>query len=121
MIEVVVEAAEVSESRADLLHDLASWLAAEDDLRGNVRLVDAVNTPATLGSVAETLIATVTPAAATALTTMLVTWLRQRRGKVSVAVQAADGRRVEVSTERVAGLTAAEVRALVDELTNRIV
>ena len=122
MVEIMItpDAGEHSTNTGDLLRDLASWFADEDDLRGRVRLADGEPVPDTLGAVVDTLVATITPAAATALTTVLVTWLRHRRGKVSVTVQAADGKRVEVSTEGVAGLSAAEVRALADDLASRI-
>jgi hypothetical protein len=57
--------------------------------------------------------------AITVVVTALVAWLRRRVGTLSVKVTVGD-RSVEVSSENVRGLTAEQVRSLVNELSESI-
>ncbi len=66
------------------------------------------------GSVAETLMVTVGQGGvATAVASVLISWIRRQSGKVSVNLTRPDGAEVTITADRIRGLTTEEVRSLV--------
>jgi hypothetical protein len=105
------------EHAADELRSLRQWLVAEESLRGRVRLVAVPPQEGTLGAGVDALaIALGNGGAATALATVVVTWLRRRTGRMEVKFVRADGSRVEISTDLAGPQTAQEVRETVQGL-----
>lgn len=99
------------------MRSLEVWLAGHDELRGRVRPVVIAPQPGTMGSVAEVLMVTVGQAGmATAVASVLVSWIRRRSGKVSVNVTRPDGAEITLIAEHVRGLTTEEVRSVVTQL-----
>ncbi|WP_018348269.1 effector-associated constant component EACC1 [Longispora albida] len=107
-----------AEREADDLHSLREWLVAEDLLRGRVRAVRPIPDPGTLGSVVETLAVMLGPGGvATAIASVLITWLRRRTGNVKVQVTAPDGSSMELSATNVRNVDAATLEKLTNQLS----
>lgn len=99
------------------MRSLEVWLAGHDELHGRVRPVVTAPQPGTMGSVAEVLVLTAAQAgAATALASVLVSWIRRQRGTVSVSAKRPDGAEITLTAEHVRGLTTEEVRSVVTQL-----
>jgi hypothetical protein len=97
--------------------ELAGYLQTHPPLRGRVQLIaDQQRTGGISQSVATVLIE-VGPAALTTFGGALVTWIRHRTANTRVTVRRPDGSRFELSAQRVRGLGAPEVTALVEQLT----
>ncbi|MGP3922826.1 effector-associated constant component EACC1 [Streptomyces sp. 8N616] len=106
---------------ADELRSLHGWLAAEEELRGRVWLVEQPPRRGTLGSVPETLAVVLAPGGASAvLASAVISWMRHRTGEVVCKVTRPDGAGVEVSAQRVRSTDMAEVRELVGELSRLV-
>ncbi|MFE5587090.1 hypothetical protein [Kitasatospora sp. NPDC056531] len=106
---------------ADDLRSLRQWLLEEDQLRGRVRLVEAPPAPGTLGAVLDTLTVALGPGGvATAVASVLISWIRRQRGNVSVKVTRPDGTVTEFSATHVSGLEAPQVRQLAAELSRSL-
>jgi hypothetical protein len=104
----------------DELRALDLELSDVDELRGRVRPVAMRPRPGELGVLDSALVVAVGQGGAiTVVVTALVAWLRRRVGTLSVKVTVGD-RSVEVSSENVRGLTAEQVRSLVNELSESI-
>ncbi|WP_319943260.1 effector-associated constant component EACC1 [Nocardia aurantia] len=98
------------------LHTLRSRLAAEETLRGRVRLISKVPPVGTLGSAIETVtVALRSDGAAMALAGALVAWIRTQPGDLTVNVSRSDGTTVELSAER-ARLDDENTRSLLTDL-----
>jgi hypothetical protein len=96
---------------------LEEWLADHEQLRGRVRPVVTAPQPGTMGSVADVLMVTVGPGGvATAVASVLISWIRRQRGTVSVSARRPNGAEITLSAEHVRGLTPEEVRSLVTQL-----
>ena len=99
------------------MRSLEEWLAGHDELRGRVRPVVTAPQPGTMGSVADVLMVTVGPGGvATAMASVLISWIRRQRGTVSVRAKRPNGAEVTLTADHVRGLTTEEVRALVTQL-----
>jgi hypothetical protein len=104
----------------DEARSLREWLVGEDELRGRVRLRETAPPPGALGSLTELIVVTLAQGGGiTALTTVLVTWLRQRRGDLTVRVRHKDTE-IEVVGTKVRGLDAAGLRQEADRLARLI-
>jgi hypothetical protein len=67
-----------------------------------------------MGSVAEMLMVTVGQGGvATAVASVLISWIRRQSGKVSVNLTRSDGAEITITADRIRGLTTEEVRSLV--------
>ncbi|MFF2073274.1 hypothetical protein ACFVXG_00785 [Kitasatospora sp. NPDC058162] len=105
----------------DELRSLRQWLIEEDRLRGRVQLAEAPPEPGTLGSVLDTLTVALGPGGvATAVASVLISWIRRQRGNVSVKVTRPDGTVAELSATHVSALEAPEVRQLAAELARSL-
>ncbi|MGV9254573.1 effector-associated constant component EACC1 [Streptomyces sp. NPDC003697] len=105
---------------ADETRSLLAWLTDDDGLRGRVAPQERPPVPGTLGPALDgLLVALGSGGAATGLTTALVSWIRSRRGSVTVKATRPDGASVEISTKLVAPMTAQELRTFVAN-TSRI-
>jgi hypothetical protein len=101
---------------ADELRSLRAWLVDVDELRGRVDLVESPPVPRTLGPVFDALAVALGPGgAATALATAVFSWIRQRRGEVTLKITRPDGAAVEISAKRVRGMDDGSLRALLAE------
>lgn len=96
---------------------LAAYLETQPALRGRVQLTTDQQRPGGVTQSLATVIAEVGPAAATALGTALVTWLRHRTSNTRITVRRPDGTRFELNAQRVRGLGPADLTQLVDQLT----
>ncbi len=96
---------------ADLLRSLHGWLRDDQSLRGRLGLRERPPDPGALGPVVDAVVVALGPGgAATALATGVIAWLRGRRGEVRMKVTLEDGRSLELTARRVAGLDAAALR-----------
>ncbi|MEV7601332.1 hypothetical protein AB0O91_28595 [Kitasatospora sp. NPDC089797] len=117
LISVTVEGTD----SADDLRSLRQWLVEDDRLRGRVRLAEAPPAPGTLGALLDTLTVTLGPGGvATAVASVLISWVRRQRGNVSVKVTRPDGTTAEFSATHVSGLEAPEVRRLAAEFSRSL-
>jgi membrane-associated two-gene conflict system component 1 (EACC1) len=99
------------------MRSLEVWLAGHDELHGRVEPVGTAPQPGTMGSVADVLMVTVGPGGvATAVASVLISWIRRQRGKISVSARRPDGTEITLTADHVRGLTTEEVRALVTQL-----
>jgi hypothetical protein len=100
------------------MRSLEAWLAGHDELRGRVQPVVTAPQPGTMGSVAEVLTVAVGPGGvvATAVASVLISWIRRQSGKVSVNVTRPDGAEITLTADHVRGLTSEEVRSVVTQL-----
>jgi Effector Associated Constant Component 1 len=107
---------------ADLTRDLFAWLAGEPSLRGRVRIVEDDPPACALGPVAAALEAVLEPGgAATALATVVITWLRCRAGKVSLSVRGENGSpELTITAERVKSLDAPGIRGLIAQVSDAL-
>jgi hypothetical protein len=99
---------------------LAAYLQTRPALRGRIQLTTDEHRPGGITQSLATVIAEVGPAAATALGTALVTWLRHRTSNTRITVRRPDGTRFELNAQRVRGLGAPELTQLVDQLTTTL-
>ncbi|MEV7149002.1 hypothetical protein AB0O05_21170 [Streptomyces sp. NPDC093084] len=96
---------------ADQLRSLHTWLTDVDELRGRVGCKERPPEQGTLGPLLEALTVALAPgAAATALATTIIAWLRTRRAEIRIKVTLPDRRSLELSARNVAGLDAAALR-----------
>ena len=99
------------------MRSLEAWLVSQDELRGRVRPVVEAPRPGTMGSVAEVLMIMVEQSGvATAVASVLISWIRRQRGTVSVRATRPDGAEVTVTADHVRGLTTEEVRSVVAQM-----
>jgi hypothetical protein len=100
-----------------VMRSLEVWLASHDELRGQVEPVVTAPQPGRMGSVADVLMVTVGPGGvATAVASVLISWIRRQRGTVSVSARRPDGAEITLTADHVRGLTTEEIRALVTQL-----
>ncbi|AUG75451.1 hypothetical protein CFP65_0488 [Kitasatospora sp. MMS16-BH015] len=103
----------------DDLRSLRQWLTEEEALRGRLELERVRPAPGTLGTVTETLTVLLGPGGvATAVASVLISWIRRRRGTVTLKVTRPDGTATELSATHVGGLDAAQVRQLSLDLSD---
>ncbi|MET8051612.1 hypothetical protein ABZU75_28835 [Streptosporangium sp. NPDC005286] len=116
---VVVRLSVEGENSADTVRDLYAWLSQEPELRGRVRIVEGDPEPGALGPVVEGLQMALGAGGAFASTaTVLVAWLRSRRGEVSVKLSRGEGQpSMEVTAKGVKDLDVAAAKALTEQLT----
>jgi hypothetical protein len=100
--------------------DLAAFLQTQPGLRGRVQLMTDQSRPGGIAQSVATVLAEVGPAAATALGTALVTWLRHRTSNTRITVRRPDGSRFELNAQRVRGLGGPEVAELVAQLSESL-
>lgn len=100
----------------DGLRSLHDWLVAEDELRGQVRLVEAAPDPGLLGGALHSLMVALPPGGAVSvLAAVAVAWVRAQRADVTVTVARPDGSSVRLEGRRVRGLDAEAARVLVEQ------
>jgi hypothetical protein len=114
-VDVTIEV--VGSGTADEVRSLREWLVAEDALRGRIRLVASPPEPGALGSAVEILTVALGPSGvATALASVVISWLRRRTGAVSVKVTRPDGTSFEYSAAQLGASEAMEVLQRTSEL-----
>ncbi|WP_369369116.1 hypothetical protein AB5L52_45400 (plasmid) [Streptomyces sp. CG4] len=102
---------------ADELRSLHAWLTDIDELRGRVGCKESPPEKGTLGPLLEALTVALGPgAAATALATTVIAWLRARRSEIHIKVTLPDRRSLELSARNVADLDAAALRQQVADV-----
>lgn len=108
------------EDQADRLRSLREWLAAEDELRGRVRLVEAAPPAGSLGTVPELITVMVAQGGVlTVLAGALITWLRQRKSDLTIKVTHGESS-LEITATSVRGLDVDGVRAEVDRAAGHL-
>jgi hypothetical protein len=109
------------EDPASHLRSLQEWLAEPIELRGRVRPLERPPAPGTLGPVLDSLLVALGPGGvAGALATVVIAWIRHRQGEVTVEVTRPDGGSVKVSAANVRGMTPAQLRAQVDQVSRML-
>jgi hypothetical protein len=111
-----VRLAVVGDDTTVAMRSLEAWLTGHQELCGRVRPVVMASRPGTMGAVAEVLMVAVQGGLATAVASVLISWLRRQAGKVSVSATRPDGARITLDAKYVRGVTAEEVGALVTQL-----
>ncbi|MER7930731.1 hypothetical protein ABTY96_47825 [Streptomyces sp. NPDC096057] len=102
---------------ADELRSLHAWLTDVDELKGRVGCKESPPGKGTLGPLLEALTVALGPgAAATALATTVIAWLRTRRSEIRIKMTLPDRRSLEVSAKNVADLDAAALRQQVADI-----
>jgi membrane-associated two-gene conflict system component 1 (EACC1) len=94
------------------MHDL---MIAHPRLRGHAQLRHAESSSGGLGLVPEGLALLLAPGVATAAASVLISWLRNRAGPVTVSITRRDGSTRTVTAANVRTMTVAQVAALLDE------
>ncbi|WBB81857.1 hypothetical protein O7606_11130 [Micromonospora sp. WMMD882] len=90
---------------------LHQWLVESAELRGRVVPVESPPPPGALGPTLDAILVAVAPGSvATALATILVTWIRHRGGAVRIEIELPDGRRARLEADKVRTLTDAQLR-----------
>jgi hypothetical protein len=97
---------------------LQALLAADPDLRGQVRRHVTPAPEGTLGGGVPDLLMALGSSGgiATAVASVVVVWLRQRAGSVSVRIKRHDGSELEIKAERVRALDSDGLRTQVNQL-----
>ncbi|MEO7196599.1 MAG: hypothetical protein ABIZ05_17575 [Pseudonocardiaceae bacterium] len=99
------------------MRSLEAWLAGHDELCGRVRPVVEAPLPGAMGSVAEVLMVTLGQGGvATAVASVLISWIRRQSGTVSVRATRPDGAEVTITAEHAQKLTTEELCSVVAQL-----
>jgi hypothetical protein len=111
----------LGEQPHDEARSLRTWMLEEPALRGRVTLRVAPSASGTLGDSMETLVVALGPGGvATALASVLVTWIRRRTTDVTVKITKSDGSTLEVSGRHIGRLDSDGMRGLTAELAKAI-
>ncbi|MEV6360485.1 effector-associated constant component EACC1 [Nocardia asteroides] len=106
---------------SDELRDLEQYLLDTDELRGRVRQLQRPPGPEDMGPVLDALEILVSPGGVTAATaTMVIAWLRSRRGTVRLKVRGDSGRIVELDARGATGLDAEGLQQLTTSLVEAL-
>ncbi|WP_248964274.1 effector-associated constant component EACC1 [Sphaerisporangium perillae] len=105
-----------SENASDTLRDLYGWLSEEPESRGRVKLREREPEPGALGPVVEVLQLALGSGVFASTATVLVTWLRTRRGTVSLKLSREGQASLEVTATGVKNLDAAATKALTEHI-----
>ncbi|MGI5160572.1 effector-associated constant component EACC1 [Microbispora sp. CA-102843] len=95
--------------------ELAAYLDGREQLRGRVHLVDERRRSAGMSQSVASVLTELGPYAVV-FATALISWIRHRTSDTTVTVRRQDGAEFEVSAQRVRGLGAAQLRALVEQI-----
>ncbi|MFI7125626.1 hypothetical protein ACIBQ1_08015 [Nonomuraea sp. NPDC050153] len=119
---MAVELSVVGDSPGDALRDLYSWLSEEPELRGRVRIVEAPPEPGALGTAPDVLQLALGAGGAFATTaTVVIAWLRTRRGELTVKLsRGQEQAEVELTAKGIKDLDAAAVRTMTDHLAQAL-
>ncbi|MFE4832231.1 hypothetical protein [Streptomyces sp. NPDC056672] len=102
-------------------HDLRRWLAAEDSLRGRIRLADTRPADGAMGAVSDVLVAVLEPGGVVAVFAGgVVAWLQARRGDQTVTLTRPDGTRITIESTQVRGLNGEQAMALAERLSQEL-
>jgi hypothetical protein len=111
----------LGEQPHDETRSLRTWMLEEPALHGRVTLRVAPSASGTLGDAMETLVVALGPGGiATALASVLVTWIRRRTTDITVKITKSDGSTLEVSGRHVGRLDSDGMRGLTTELAKAI-
>jgi hypothetical protein len=99
--------------------ELAQWLGDREQLRGRVQLVQSGRQTGGLSESIASVVIEVGPVAA-AFASALVAWIRHRTADTRVTVRRPDGTKFDISAQRVRGLGAAELSALVEQVAGAV-
>ncbi|GAB3849188.1 effector-associated constant component EACC1 [Dactylosporangium cerinum] len=114
---VIIMSGIEDELAGDDARSLRYWLADEDELQGNVRLVESPPGPGEMGALVDALQVAVAPGGAAAvLAAAVLSWVRLRTSTLRIKMRSTDSREVEIDVSRLRGLTAAELPAVVQAL-----
>lgn len=100
---------------ADELRSMRTWLLAEDEMRGRVRMLEVPPAPDRLGPLLEALQVTAGPVAA-AFSASVVAWLRSRVGNVRLVITTKEGEKFDFRSKNVHGMDASSLAELTDQL-----
>ncbi|MEU5850343.1 effector-associated constant component EACC1 [Saccharopolyspora shandongensis] len=114
---IEVEASELGPE----LRSLHQWLIAESELRGRVQTVQSPPEPGTLGPTTDALLVALGPGGvATAVATVLVSWIRRRVGDVTAKVTRPDGTTIEVEATNLRDMDVADVEKFASSIARSL-
>ncbi|WP_214322562.1 effector-associated constant component EACC1 [Nonomuraea sediminis] len=101
----------------DQLRELYTWLSAEPELRGLLRLAEASPPPGALGGAVES-VQVLLGAPVAVVVGGVVAWLRYRTSDVRIKVRATESAtEVELNAHRLSSLDSAGIKALTEQIT----
>lgn len=100
---------------------LEAFLTSDPELQRWVTARVAAPEPGTMGSVADVLVVALGQGGtATALASVLISWIRRQRSKVSVHTRCSCGKEITVSADHIRNLTAEQLRDQVGDLAEQL-
>jgi hypothetical protein len=100
--------------------ELAGFLGGQEQLRGRVHLIAERQQAGGMSQSIATVVAELGPAGLAAFASALIAWIRHRTADTRITVRRPDGTKFEISAQRVRGLGAAEVSALVEQIAGAV-
>jgi hypothetical protein len=101
--------------------ELETFLTSNPELRRWVTAQVAAPKPGSMGSVTDVLVVALGQGGtATALASVLISWIRRQRSKISVHTRCSCGKEITVSAEHIQRLTAEELHGQVADLADRL-
>lgn len=103
------------------VRSLQEWLVGREELQGRVRPVVRAPVPGAMGSTADMLVVALGHGgAATATASVLISWIRRQRGKISVTAKRPDGAEITLTADHVRGLAQEDIQPLVGRLAEAL-
>lgn len=103
------------------IRELEAFLTNDPELRRWVAARVTAPEPGTMGSVADVLVVALGQGGtATALASVLISWIRRQRSKISVHARCACGKEITVSADHIRSLTAEQLRDQVGDLAEQL-
>jgi hypothetical protein len=101
--------------------ELEAFLTSDPELRRWVTARGAAPEPGTMGSVADVLVVALGQGGiATALASVLISWIRRQRSKISVHARCSCGKEITVSADHIRDLKPDQLRGQVAELAEQL-
>ena len=101
--------------------ELEAFLTSDPELRSRVTARVAAPEPGSMGSVTDVLVVALGQGGiATALASVLISWIRRQRSKISVHARCSCGKEITVSVDHIRNLTADQLREQVANLAEQL-
>ncbi|MFF2554387.1 hypothetical protein ACFVUS_25530 [Nocardia sp. NPDC058058] len=105
----------------DEARSLYGWLIEDDAISGGVRFASDPPRRNELGAFGDTVIVALSQGGlATALASVLITWIRHRSSAVTVKIKRPDGTEFEIDSIRVRSLPASEIASVAERLAQSL-
>ncbi len=108
-------------SNVDDLLSLRNALGRAPELHGCVNLRQSKAETGTMGAVSDALMVALEPGGAvTALSAVLIAWIRQRTAKISLTIEKADGTKLAINADRIRNAKSHDIESIGTELTREL-